>query len=454
MIGLPTETKEDVAAILDLIERVIQRSKGFGKIQLNISVSPHSPKSHTPFQWEKQDTKEDFKSKVYLLKDRLKKYKQVKLSWRDEGVSQIECALGRGDRRIATVIHNAWVAGARFDGWNDHFRFSEWENAFSKSGLLINYYTDEIPQIRNLPWDHIDKGVTRSYLLKERQNAYREKNLADCKDSSCYGCGIQRKSGFADLTRCYIPNDTIAATSKTNKSTSSSGRNGAEQVVPEDICHYRMHYSKGGYDRYLSHLDMVRVFERASRRAGIRVAHSQGFNPRPKFAFGPPLRLGYSSEAEYADFQVFDISASQLKEKLNSQLPPGIRLLDIIPISPGIPSLMTSINAAEYAVNIGDMILPKDAILRMFDMTDIQVMRRVKGKIKAINIRPYLESIENGGTKLTVLTKSIDGRTVRIDEILHQLFGTDGVDTRSLAVHRQKQMIKTNGTILTPMEIR
>ncbi|MCK4753808.1 MAG: TIGR03960 family B12-binding radical SAM protein [Calditrichia bacterium] len=459
MIGLPTETKEDVEAIADLIERVIVETRKFGKIQLNVSVSPHSPKSHTPFQWEKQDTKEEFLEKIYLLKQRLKKYKQVKLSWRDPEVSQIECVLGRGDRRLADVIYTAWKKGARFDGWSEHFRYQAWTNAFIEPGLELNHYLEEIPENADLPWDHIDKGVTKSFLRKERHNAYREVQTVDCKDGPCFGCGIQRKNGFGELTQCYLKTEDKSenlsfSDGEKTKPSDDSSKSFITEHQQRTIYHYRIQFTKNGYSKYLGHFDIVRAFERACRRAKIEVVHSQGFNPRPKLSFSPPLRLGYTSEAEYVDIQVFEKSATHIKENLNNNLPDGIEILDIIPAKSSIPSLMASINAMEYQINMTDQKLSKSTINQFLNDSEIPVSRKVKGKIKTIDIRPFIKTIEQKSRILTVHTTTIEGRTARIDEIISQLFTDHRIDSKSFPVHKKRQLITKNGSSITPMEVR
>ncbi len=459
MIGLPTETKEDVEAIAKLIERVIFENRKYGKIQLNISVSPHSPKSHTPFQWEKQDTKEEFSQKIDLLKQKIKKYKQVKLSWRDPEISEIECILGRGDRQLAKVIYQVWKNGARFDGWNDHFQYREWENAFISSGVNKEHYLGTLSEEMPLPWDHIDKGITKQFLLKERKAAYQEEFSIDCKEGLCYGCGIQRKNGFGEYAHCYIKPDNLAEhlpVSINEKPDPVISNKSAIVDITDDEhkCYYRLQFKKSGYGKYLAHLDVLRAFERACRRAGIKVAHSQGFNPRPKFSFGPPLRLGYSSEAEYADVQVYEIAAPDLKKQLNQNLPQGIQIVDIIPINTSIPSLMASINSAEYQVDLGIEDTIGQSIEQLLNDQQISVTRKVKGKEKEVDIRPFIESIQQDDRFLTIQTNAINGQTVRINEVLSCLFEPDRADTRSFPVHRKRQLIKINGSVLTPMQIR
>ena len=141
-------------------------------------------------------------------------------------------------------------------------------------------------------------------------------------------------------------------------------------------------------------------------------------------------------------------------EQLNLHLPEGIRILNIIPISVSLPSLMASINAAEYQIEIGRNNLSDEQIKKMLDESHIPVLRRVKRKEKRIDIRPYIESITPKDEMLTIHTNFIEGRTARIGEILSTLFLSHPLDSRSFPVHRKSQMIKTNGTVHTPMDIR
>jgi len=448
MIGLPTETKEDVLAIAELIERVIYENRKYGKIQLNISVSPHSPKSHTPFQWERQDSKEEFLEKIYLLKKRLSRFKQVKLSWRDPRVSQIECIIGRGDRRLAAVINCAWQNGARFDGWNEYFNYEIWQNAFRENGLKMADYTEEISEVRPLPWDHIDKGVTKNFLKKERRNAYLEISLADCRANSCYGCGIQRKNSFAEYADCYLPAiEPVELPAPAERPTAALD----DQL--KNLLTYRLQFTKWDLAKYLSHFDILRAFERACRRADIEVAHSQGYNPRPKISFGPPLQLGISSDAEYTDIQVYNISPADLTAKLNSCLPEGIRITDVILLEKKVPSLTSSINFSEYQIMIGSQDLSEEEINRLLARDHIMIMRKVKGIEKRIDIRPYISALERQNGVLHLQTRSLEGRTARVSEILTALFNPSASDVRRFPVHRKRQLIMQNGSVFSPLEV-
>jgi radical SAM-linked protein len=197
----------------------------------------------------------------------------------------------------------------------------------------------------------------------------------------------------------------------------------------------------------------VRAFERAFRRAQIEVVHSQGYNPRPKLSFSPPLRLGYTSEAEFVDIHVYEQSKEIIKDNLNKNLPDGIDILDITPVNSSVPSLMASIEAMEYQIDMTENQISETTIDKLLKEPEISVSRKVKGKIKTIDIRPFIDQISRKGQILTVKTKSIDGRTVRINELLSNLFTDHRNGIESLPVHKTRQFIKMNGSILTPMDI-
>ena len=459
MIGLPTETKEDVEAIAVLVENVVKMSRQYGKIRFNVSVSPFSPKAHTPFQWERQDNKEDFLEKINLLKDRFSRMRPVKLSWRDPDVSLIECVLGRGDRRMAHAVHTAWQKGARFDGWSDMFDINIWKMAFERAGLSPEKYADEYSPESPLPWDHIDKGISKNYLLRERRNAYQEKTIIDCKDGACFACGIQRKDSFRELTDCYmintpelVPAKVITAVKKTKKALSKV----TVEERPDSVW-YRVQYAKESYARFLSHLDVVRNFHRACRRRQIPLMYSQGFHPHPKMSFGPPLSLGYTSSAEYVDLEIDAVYTGNLQKELNPALPDGLRIIRVQKTENPGDSLVSLINGFLYEVDLGEKHVDEEnfnrALHTLLKAECIEVSRKVKGKIKTVDIRPYIESISRRGRTLEIKTRSIENRTVRIGEIIEQLF--KDVDRRAwpVRIHRRMQTIRKERQEITPFEI-
>jgi len=457
MIGLPTETEEDVEAIADLVEQALKISKDYGHVKFNVSVSPFSPKAHTPFQWEKQDTNEEFQNKVAILKKRFFRFRQVKFKWRDPDVSLIECVLGRADRRMGRVIMEAWKNGAIFDGWSEYFNMDIWQRAEQESAQPFAIYAGEWDTNSPLPWDHIDKGVSKNFLLRDRLEAVAEKTKIDCKQGTCFSCGIQRKDHFREFTDCYAQLDTPKK-DKSKFSLAVETKETNEKKVDIQAQRVRVKYRKTNYARYLSHLDLVRLFERSANQAQIPLMYSQGFNPHPKLSFGPPLSLGYSSEAEYLDMDLdstFDIQS--IPKLLNPFLPDGLDVLELQVIREKTTALAAAINANEYEVNLSDL---KDAqqgfsaaLDTLLSAEKIEVERRVKGKYKQVDIRPYIETLTQENGILTIRTCSIDHRTVRIREILEQLVDSEQLQKRQLPVHRRKQLIRNGYKTYTPLEI-
>jgi len=457
MIGLPTETEEDVEAIADLIDQVVKISNAYGRIRFNISVSPFSPKPHTPFQWEKQDTSEEFLSKISILRHRFSKYRQIKMNWRDPEVSLLECVLGRADRRMAEVIYEAWKNGAKFDGWSEYFKMEIWQKAALKNNLPFEWFAQELDMESPLPWDLIDKGVSKKFLSRDRNEAYSEHTKADCKQGSCYGCGIQRKHSFAEYAGCYQPKK--SSSKKEDDAIWNGIKPAMQEAKPDPIpMRIRMQFQKKTYARYLSQLDLVRLFERASRQAGIPLLYSQGFNPHPKVSFAPPLSLGYTSDAEYLDMEVdAAFNADAIPAMLNPYLPEGLNITDFKVIREKVTSLAAAINSSEYEVDLTDSGASSadfdSALEKILKTEEIRVERRVKGKYKQINIRPFIDSLRRQDQILRIKTRSIEHRTVRIREILQQLFSSQQLETRQLHVHRRRQLIQIEKREMTPLEI-
>ncbi len=193
LLGLPTETEEDVTAITRLANKINALSKNTPgrKPQINISVSTFIPKAHTPFQWVAMDSQEQLKTKYKVLITGLHR-KGVKLSWQETEMSLLEAVISRGDRRLGKVIHRAWKSGAVFDGWSEHFNYEIWLHAFKEVGLRPEFYTQRKRRLDEpLPWGHIDTGISPAFLKREYKLAMDEKLTPDCRLASCNNCGLK-----------------------------------------------------------------------------------------------------------------------------------------------------------------------------------------------------------------------------------------------------------------------
>ncbi len=196
MLGLPTETMDDIEEIVQLVAKIRSAGRGVkgGLPQVRISLSTFIPKPHTPFQWVAQESAEQLNAKHERLKTGLRR-KGSRLSWQDPEISLLEAALSRGDRRLGQVIYGAWRAGSTFDAWGERFNYQNWLDAFSQSGLEPSFYAHrERPLDEILPWAHIDLGVTPAFLKKEYQRALEGKETPDCRQQPCNNCGLERWS--------------------------------------------------------------------------------------------------------------------------------------------------------------------------------------------------------------------------------------------------------------------
>ena len=204
MMGLPTETDEDIVGIADLAQRIIDlfysienRPKGKG-VQISISVATFVPKPFTPFQFEPQDTREMIEHKQKLLLDSVKS-KKIKVSYHDPNVSMLEVILAKGDRRLCKVVYEAWKKGCKFDSWDEHYRFDKWTEAFSECGIDMSFYANrrfEYDEI--LPWDHLDYYVSKDFFIRENKTAHNAVTTPNCR-LKCSACGVSKEIGG----RCF-----------------------------------------------------------------------------------------------------------------------------------------------------------------------------------------------------------------------------------------------------------
>ncbi len=204
MLGLPTETEEDILGIAELANQVLHTWRLYAKnknrgVRITVSTSCFVPKPHSPFQWEKQNTMDEYIAKVNLLRENIKA-KNVVYNWHDPQTSYIEATLSRGDRHMGKVIENVWRSGGRLEAWTDYFSFDRWMQAFDNAGVDPTFYAhrerckDEV-----MPWDVVDVGVRKEHLWHEKEQCYRSELSPDCR-KQCSACGAAKllKGGRCD----------------------------------------------------------------------------------------------------------------------------------------------------------------------------------------------------------------------------------------------------------------
>jgi radical SAM family uncharacterized protein/radical SAM-linked protein len=413
MIGLPTETDEDVRGIAELGRKVRELGKNrYNKnVKATCSASYFVPKPHTPFQWCKQEEIDSIKRKQRMLKELGRRYR-IDVKVHHAETSLLEGVISRGDRNLCKVIERAWRMGCRFDGWTEHFDFGKWMKAFEIEGIAIEPYLNEFPvrefdkpgaPLVQLPWDHIDTLVKREFNAREYTKGIKAKISPPCElpvkiidgrptaiaPSSeefervasqpllCYACGLE-----CDLTKSREHlNDAYAMHEevRTYEARIASMKDAIEQPLvqlrgldptpipqpPTPVFRYRATFEKGEEVKYLSHLDLTRALPRAFRRAKIKLGYSAGYHPMPLIQYGPALGVGTAGYNELIDFDSPDeLQACEFLERINAVLPPGLWFKSLLRLTAGSQSLIKEVNRAEYRVRL-DAPEIEAAVLRM-----------------------------------------------------------------------------------------
>ncbi len=392
MIGLPGETVDDVTQISTLARKVKDQAKATGSSgDVNVAVSTFVPKAHTPFQWEPQISKQETLDLQYQLHCDLKKRK-LRFKWQDASLSLMEGVFARGDRRLAPVLVRAVELGCRFDGWGDHFSLERWLQAFKECEIDPEWYLRRRELDEVLPWDHLDCGVTREFLLKERELAMGEAATEDCRNGACTACGV------CDFTKIKT---------RLSKKTDLPPRQVAPEVEQQPA-RMRLRFAKDGAMRYLSHLELITVFTRAVSRAGVPILFSQGFHPHPRFSFGTATSVGVESRAEYMDMFVADeITAAEVQSRLNAVLPDGLRILESVEEDVKAPSISTLIDATSYRITIESIAAERlaEMCVQFLAQTSFVIQRIKKGDVREVDLRGETVSLTTDGQTLNLVAK-------------------------------------------------
>jgi radical SAM family uncharacterized protein/radical SAM-linked protein len=409
MVGLPTETKDDLKAIVDLVKKIRQGAKG-NRRKINVSVTTFIPKPHTPFQWEPQISRKRSWEIITFLKDELTMLKGVQFKWQNPDVSFVEGIMARGDRRLLDAIILAHKNGSKFDGWNDFFDFKKWESALKEIGLEYPFFMDRrIDPDVLLPWDHIDSRVKKNYLLSELQKALEGHLTFDCRLSGCHqcgGCDFERLAPIIHAKARLIREDFKANFTRPSVYKKLYGT-----------------FQKKGDARFLGHLEMVKIFHRAIKRCGLLTEFSKGFHPMPKMSFDNPLPIGMESHCEHFVISIqSDISSENFKERLNRELPNGLKV-----VKAGFKKPFKNkrnIKIAEYQIIINDGFFSQNR-LHSFVKSETFILEKLtrKGQTKKIDLKSIICNIQiETPIKLNLKLIEGPGKIVRPSEILAHVF--------------------------------
>lgn len=420
MIGLPTETDEDIAGIVDLIKRISTMSKSYGRIRINVSISTFIPKPLTPFQWEKQLLPEETDRIIHYLRNELKNTK-VKLMTNDPYESLIESVVSRGDDKLNLVIYDVWKNGGKFDAWSEKFDKDLWLNALKKYDIDPLKYTSEKNINDPLPWDFIDFGIKRDFLIEEREKAFKLESTIDCRDG-CYFCGVCNKDLKMLQNNKNIHNDEEVDESKLKLEIEEENKlKDAEEWI------VRMKFAKAGLIKYITHHDLFRIFQRSINMLNLPIKYSQGFNRRPKISFGFPIPMSYAAFEEYVDM-IFLRSISDIESQFNKVLPEGLKIISQAQIERKTPSIMIDTKEIIYKVKFYSDIDTDKIKNKYFDLRkndNLKIKRKNKKKVKEINLREFIKDLEFGENYIIIKYKVVNSKTARVVELLKLLFGED-----------------------------
>ena len=436
MMGLPTETDEDIAGIADLAQKVTNLYRKITNrrdVKVTLSVACFVPKPFTPFQWYGQISLEEFERRQQFLKNLIRD-KAITYNYHNAKVSILEGVIARGDRRLAKVIKTAWELGAKFDGWSDLFKFDVWQKAFEVCNVDAKYFNERDRNFYEpLAWDHTSPGVGKNFLAREFEKAQAAETTADCRRTSCTGCGVCMKLGVNVIDRL---NETLEPPQKIFTSTA--------RINPAS---YRIQIRKGAEVAFLSHLEYMDMFMSALLRSKLPAAYSEGFNPHLKISSATALGVGVTSECEYIDFVLTaNLETAKVMAKLNEQLPPGAEIVRIKKIANHSPALTTLVDFSRYEIFVPfdeDFEVAVSAAKKFNSAQKILYNRVTPKKTREIELKTFIaESVKvfevEDCLKIKFGLKITPEGTVKPIEILNVLRDECGlkIDTLNARINR------------------
>jgi radical SAM family uncharacterized protein/radical SAM-linked protein len=476
MIGLPGETDADVFGIAETVSWLQRECRGKDRrpLSFNLTISNFTPKPHTPFQWHSVSTAE-FERKQALLRQAFRRIKGVKVNFTDVRISAMEDFIGRGDRSLAPVVRRAWELGAGMDSWYDSVEkaFSAWGQAIWEAGLdwkyrqvekgewnLFGKEHEEDKEVTSpsspsspsssldapLPWDHIDTGIDKKWLKEDLQRAKDAATVPDCSFEGCSHCGVCGTDfghnvvisppSIPEFAGEFVPNTTKAQ-------------------------RLRVWFGKLGGMALVGHLDLMRLFDRSVRRAGLPVSFTGGFHPTPRISIAYALPLGVTSSGEIVDFELTQaVDVETFREKLAEVLPLDIPIYQVEQLDLKASSANQLLEAAEYLITVAcqqeatpiqweswiDAIKAKDEV--WWEHTT------KSGKTQLVNLRDRLFELElvelpkrpEHQEESTVILRYVgscrhDGVLLRPEQILSMLEQVAGTDFHLLQIHRNRLIL-------------
>ena len=475
MIGLPGETDVDVVGIADTVRWLQQEcnAKGRKRLHFNITISNFTPKPHTPFQWHSVAAAE-FARKQRLLREEFRHIRGLKVNFTDVRLSAMEDFVGRGDRRLSSVIQRAWELGAGMDAWWESLdrAYAAWTQAIAESGLDWKYRqvengewnifgTNEAsihpsssiphPSLEvPLPWDHLDTGIDKQWLKEDLQRALQAATVPDCSFEGCSHCGVCSTDFGHNVV--VAPPELPAF---------------AGHFVPNQqrAQRVRVWLGKNGEMALVSHLDLIRLFDRVVRRAALPITFTGGFHPGPRIIPASALPLGVTSSGEIVDFELTEVmDLAVFRSKLEAQLPAEIPIYHVETVSVSSPAATQLLEKAEYLITVGVVQTDESTASQPLTLATWQAwvdaiqasdalwfQHTTKGgKTQDINLRDRLFDlkIEALASDTSIVLRYLgsyrnDGTLLRPDHVLYMLEQVSQQELQLLHIHRDRLLLAT-----------
>ncbi len=445
MIGLPTETDEDVEAIVELCRRMLERAKRVNRrARITTGVSTFVPKPFSPFQWTGQIGFDEIRRRQSILHQGFKRLSAVKFGYHEAESSFVEGLIARGDRRAGDLIESAFRHGARLDSSSDLLDMRAWHAAIEETGYPVDAMLGARALDARLPWDYVDVGVSLDWLETEWGKALDGVETPDCRWAACNHCGVREDHGDG----CW---EMQSAWHKAR-----ADESGGEPVVlepreePAPVQRVRFRVGRLGEARFLSNHEWMNAWIRALRRARLPVSHSQGFHAHPKLTFASAPPVGEESEADYMDVVLRErVEPAECLQRLQVALPMGLYAYEAVGVALQAASLMSAVTGFDYVLfTEGDAVAISERIRAIMDAGEVAVERkgrpngpRRSQEAATVDIRPLitelsLKSHEGASLQIRFSTKAVDGKLAKPREIV-QLLELDPQQTcaRKIATH-------------------
>jgi radical SAM family uncharacterized protein/radical SAM-linked protein len=426
IIGLPTETYEDLDEMANLFSKIKYRAKQIKQekdlkinLDLTCTFSIFVPKPFTPFQWCSQLDLEEIDNRIKYLKEKTKHIKGLKINYHEKEVSQIEAVITRGDSSLCKYIENLYNKGCYLDAWNEHFDKNVWSETANECGFLLSEKAQRRFSLDdNLPWNIIDVGLNDEWLKSEYIKSVLEnqnlENLQPSCEQHCVNCGVCKNL----KTKKHIAEKYVSKTK-------------IDQIKIEnsEIFRYRIKFSKTGELRYFSHLDWQNTFLKALERTNLKIAFSNGFNPTMKVSLGVALPLFMESECELADIELREqVEEETLKSILKRVLPKGCEVYEVKQIDIKSLAIDHSVCWAKYRIKLFDNDIHKFEDLKynienVLNSHEILLEKKnKKGILKTTNIKPSIKQYNFNEDNLFIVLKTGQGSEIpalRADDLMN-----------------------------------